>query len=204
MQPSRLKKLDANTVGDLYADGRISKFEYELWKYQHGKIAWKTYNYKSIADLRKRLQIAQVTLAEILCVSLPTVQRWESNVSPVPPLAQFALNVLDRLGCRIFDLLKSDYFSPEHLAAFNQTENAATPIEAFSSLEPDLPPAEFDASAIIKLRRKYALSKKALAELTGVTVDAVRKWEADTSRPGTPVTKLLRILWREGPEKMLE
>lgn len=202
MQPSRLKKLDANTVGDLYADGRISKFEYELWKYQHGKIAWKTYNYETVADLRKRLQIAQVTLAEILCVSLPTVQRWESNVSPVPPLAQFALNVLDRLGCHIFDFLKSDYFIPEHLSAFNQTETATTMNEASSSFEPDLPPVEFDAAAVIKLRRKYALTKKALADLTGVTVDAVRKWESDTSRPSTPVSKLLRILWRDGPERM--
>lgn len=203
MQPSKLKKLHPNTARDLYAAGRISQFELELCLYYHGEISWKTYDAKAVAALRKKLDIAQATLADILCVSLPSVQRWESKASSVPPLAQVALNVLDRLEGRIFRFLKSDYVIPEQLAACHPTESAPTPIEAFSSLEPDLPPAEFDASAIIKLRKKYALSKKALADLTGVTVDAVRKWEADTSRPSRPVTKLLRILWRDGPERIL-
>lgn len=199
MQPSKLKKLDPNTARDLYAAGRISQFELELCLFYHGEISWKSYDAKAVADLRKKLDIAQATLADILCVSLPTVQRWESKDSPVPPLAQVALNVLDRLEGRIFRFLKSDYVIPEQLAACHPTESEPTPIEAFSSLDADQPPVEFDASAIIKLRRKYALSKKALADLTGVTVDAVRKWEAGTARPGRPVIKLLRILWRDGP-----
>ena len=202
MQPSKLKKLDTNTARDLYAAGRISQFELELCLYYHGEISWKTYDAKAVAALRKKLDIAQATLADILCVSLPTVQRWESRTSSVPPLAQVALNVLDRLEGRIFRFLKNDYVIPEHLAAIHPTESTSPTDEAFSSLAPDQPPAEFDAAAIARLRKKYALSKMALADLTGVTVDAVRKWESDLACPSTPVTKLLRILWRDGPEKM--
>lgn len=202
MQRSKLNKLAPNTARDLYASGRISLFELELCLFYHGEISWKTYDAKAVAALREKMDISQATLADILCVSLPTVQRWESKDSPVPPLAQVALNVLDRLEGRIFRFLKSDYAILEHLAAFHPTESASPTIEVFSSLTPDQPPTEFDAAAIIKLRKKYTLSKKALADLTGVTVDAVRKWETDTSRPSRPITKLLRILWRDGPEGM--
>ena len=81
MQPSKLKKLDPNTARDLYAAGRISQFELELCLYYHGEISWKSYDAKAVADLRKKLDIAQATLADILCPDFLTNKLQFSGLS---------------------------------------------------------------------------------------------------------------------------
>ncbi len=202
MQPSKLQKLDPNAARDLFASARISQFEFELYEYLNGAIAWKTYDAEAVVALRDKLKITQEVLAAILRVSLPTVQRWESGTSAIPPLGQIVLNVLDRLGVHFFSFLKSDFFSPEHLTAIYQTQRAPSTVSTDLSFEPAQTPTEFDAETVIELRRKYGLPRKALADLIGVTSDAVRKWEHGITRPNRSASKLMHILWRDGPEKL--
>lgn len=202
MQPSKLQKLDLNTARDLFASGRISQFEFELYEYLNGAIAWKTYDAAAVVALRDKLKVTQEVLAAILRVSLPTVQRWESGTSSVPPLGQIVLNVLDRLGVHFFRFLKSDFFSPEHLIAIHQTQSAPSTECLDLSFAPAQAPTEFNAETVIELRRKFGLPRKALAELVGVTSDAVRKWEHGITRPNRSASKFMHILWRDGPEKL--
>jgi putative transcriptional regulator len=57
----------------------------------------RTYNRQEIKNIRAKLGVSQAVFAQLLSISVKTVQAWESGASNAPPLA-----------CRLLDEVDSD------------------------------------------------------------------------------------------------
>jgi DNA-binding transcriptional regulator YiaG len=57
----------------------------------------RTYNRQEIKNIRGKLGVSQAVFAQLLSISVKTIQAWESGASSAPPLA-----------CRLLDEVDSD------------------------------------------------------------------------------------------------
>jgi DNA-binding transcriptional regulator YiaG len=124
---------------------------------------------RTLKSIRRRFDLRQDQLAEILDVATPTISLWETgttkprseNVARIVTLRQMNKSEVDEiLGRR-----------PE---------------------EPDIPAPE--GEEIKDLRERLNLSQSELAELLGVSGGTVAHWETDRSAPGSANRKALEEL----------
>jgi len=90
-----------------------------------------------------------------------------------------------------------------------EKKHAAAPATVKPAAEPVLAPAaegrkvRFSPKSLVKFRKKYSLSQKALAILLGVTPFTVSHWEIGKNRPRTVQIEAFNALTKLGKRKVL-
>ena len=90
-----------------------------------------------------------------------------------------------------------------------EKKHAAAPATVKPAAEPVLAPAaegrkvRFSPKSLVKFRKKYALSQKALAVLLGVTPFTVSHWEIGKNRPRANQIEAFSVLAKLGKRKVL-
>ena len=97
---------------------------------------------------------------------------------------------------RVNDLEKKQAVAPAAVKPAAETVQAAAPAA-------DGRKARFSPKSLVKFRKKYSLSQKALAVLLGVTPFTVSHWEIGKNRPRTNQIEAFSALAKLGKRKVL-
>ena len=163
-----------------------------------GLAEWPNYRSEDLLKLRKRFKLTQKDFGKLLGVSYKTILRWEGDDDVIPPTANIALCVLDKLGSDIFMLMNKDFhrfrLEPVDSPRCETTLKART----LQASQPD----DFDGETIKMLRQRLNLSRKDFACLLGVSLSTTDKWECGAVKPKGPALLILQILWKDGQEAL--
>jgi len=103
---------------------------------------------------------------------------------------------ISALTKRINDLEKKQAVTPAAVKPVAETIQAAAPAAEGRK-------ARFSPKSLVKFRKKYTLSQKALAVLLGVTPFTVSHWEIGKNRPRTNQIEAFSALAKLGKRKVL-
>ncbi len=103
---------------------------------------------------------------------------------------------ISALTKRVNDLEKKQAVAPAAVKPAAETVQAAAPAA-------DGRKARFSPKSLVKFRKKYSLSQKALAVLLGVTPFTVSHWEIGKNRPRTNQIEAFSALAKLGKRKVL-
>jgi len=103
---------------------------------------------------------------------------------------------ISALTKRINDLEKKQAVTPAAVKPVAETIQAAAPAAGGRK-------ARFSPKSLVKFRKKYTLSQKALAVLLGVTPFTVSHWEIGKNRPRTNQIEAFSALAKLGKRKVL-
>lgn len=197
MQFSLLKNLSPQRALNQYRQGKLTAFEYALYRYLRDETSKTVYEAEEIIALRHRFKLTQEALGEILQVSQKTILRWENSQDVIPGNAQIALNALSKLGEGFFTLMAADK-NGECLQFQNSRLSVNEEEKEERQLTREIPPLPFEASHVIELREQFHMSRKEFAQLLDVSLSTINKWETGAVIPKGTALALLRILWRDG------
>ena len=198
MQFALLKALSPENARLRFRQGKLSSFDYALYRYLGEEKAVRRLCGADIRELRQNLSLTQEALGEILDVTKRTILRWENDQDPIPRTANIALNALWTLEDKFFDLMK-----PEGAVKAVPTEEPIVPTPAITDTEPDdRLNDEFDTAAITDLRERLRMTRTEFADFLSVSTSTLIKWETGAVQPKGPALTLLKILRRDGPSVM--
>lgn len=205
MRLSLLRVTPHQELASKFEAGKLSRFEYKLSDYLKGEICWPTYRAADVVRLREKLSLTQEALAELLRVSPKTITHWESDLeNGIPASACVSLCVLEKLGDGVFDLMDKDSLkfvlarAPQGDEPLTAELSDSVPCSLQARHRASPPPEQFDAAGVKDLREYLHLTRRAFADLLGVTRSTVDKWESGSIVPKGPALKILKLLWREG------
>jgi DNA-binding transcriptional regulator YiaG len=201
MRLSKLKKLSSSEALDAYYSGRISRFEMHFSNYLRGEIGWPEYKPADVLALRQRLGLTQEAMGLLLKVSPKTVLRWETVEGVMSTTTVIALFVLDKLRDEIFDLMKDDTQQFRLLqVAIKESAPGYFLGDLLPAGDPNAPPEAFGKDEIKTLKARLGLSRREFAELLGVSVNTMDKWEGGSVIPKGPSLAILKLLWTHGAD----
>ena len=91
---------DINEI--LYAQKLIDKKEYESVSAQFSMAAVSTeMDGRQFAQIRRKLNLSQAALGQILGTSVSTISKWECGKNPIIPSGIVLMNVLDKHGLAV-------------------------------------------------------------------------------------------------------
>lgn len=91
---------DINEI--LYAQKLIDKKEYERVSAQFPMAAVSTeMDGRQFAQIRRKLNLSQAALGQILGTSVSTISKWECGKNPIIPSVIVLMNVLDKHGLAV-------------------------------------------------------------------------------------------------------
>lgn len=91
---------DINEI--LYAQKLIDKKEYERVSAQFSMAAVSTeMDGRQFAQIRRKLNLSQAALGQILGTSVSTISKWECGTNPIIPSVIVLMNVLDKHGLAV-------------------------------------------------------------------------------------------------------
>jgi len=201
MRLSRLKKLSSSDALDAYCVGRISRFEMNFSNYLRGEIDWPEYKPADVAALREDLGLTQEGMAVLLKVTPKTIQRWETEEGAISSTALIALCTLDKLRDEVFDLMAKDSRRFTLLQSVIREEEPAQSLDDAHPRRSNPPPPDaFDKEDVKTLQARLKLSRQAFADLLGVSLSTVEKWENGSVIPKGPALTVLKLLWTHGAD----
>lgn len=90
---------DINEI--LYAQKLIDKKEYERVSAQFPMAASKEMDGRQFAQIRRKLNLSQAALGQLLGTSVSTISKWECGKNPIIPSVIVLMNVLDKHGLAV-------------------------------------------------------------------------------------------------------
>ena len=201
MRLSQLKKLSSSEALDAYLVGRISLFQMNFSNYLRGEIDWPEYKPEEVAALREKLGLTQDGLAALLKVNPKTIQRWETEEGSIPSTALIALCTLEKLREDVFTLMDED--KPRFTlmqSVIREEEPAQSLDDAHPRRSNPPPPESFGKEDVKTLQARLKLSCQAFADLLGVSISTVEKWESGSVTPRGPALTVLKLLWTHGAD----
>lgn len=199
----------------------LSEFVYRLSK---DPDILPTFDAKEVRRIRNAVRLTQFGLGKLTGYGESTVRSWEDeseNGSAVPMKAYLGLTFLDHFREQIIEILTAEpgekltlWREPEYIITEHAHPKAPEPIEdpvplvtdrPFNLTDArraasDLPPFSF--AAVKDLCEKHHITRKALADMVGVSPSSVDRWYHGKS-PSGPALKLLKILLRDSPAALI-
>lgn len=163
--------------------------------FQCHDLQWPIYRSEDIVKLRERWNLTQSQLGDLLGVSRKSIIRWETTAENLPCTVRIALCVLDKLGEDVFKLMDKGIKRFTLCPIDNEKDEPPR-------LSPLDLPHEFDGETIKALRQRLRLSQKDFADLLGISLSTVTKWELGAVSPKGPALMILKILWRDGKDTL--
>lgn len=210
MQLSKLKALSSGECWNDYLVGKLTRFECMFRDFLTGEIDWPQYTPADVVALRKRHHLTQEGLAALLKVSLKSVMRWETDGEVIPSAVLIALCTIDKLGDKVFLLMqgessfawheKSQQHADSDLVKGLNVAQSAVRNER-QRLASDVPDP-FTHTAVKELRARLRLTKRAFAQVLGVSLSTVDKWENGSVVPRGAALTLLKIIWQRGAQTL--
>ena len=134
-------------------------------------------------------------------MSPKSILRWVTEEGVTPTTGVIALCTLEKLRGDVFGLMDEDSGQLMLVQENVKPEDAPRPLkDPRASPQKRRPPDAFGRKEIKTLQARFNISRPAFAELLGVSLSTVDKWESGSVTPKGPSLAILKLLWAHGPE----